>query len=470
MKTRLSGLVICLLMTCHQLRAQSQKEMPLTLNQAIIIGVQRHELLKAKTNYRDASLEGINAAKKDGLPDVIVSAQQAYGTLNGLNGLPSGMSGLIATVSGPVSNSQNWNAAFTGLYASEIDWNVFAFGLQRAHVAEAKSFAAQSNADLEQEAFRVKVQIAGAYLNLLAARQLRNAADINLWRVSKLRDVILTRTKYGLNAGVDSTIANAELSKARIALNNALNYEQNQAANLAIQLNINEQSFALDTTYNAQIPASSSTVNAIDTLNHPELRFLMTRVNSSLSTSNYIAKTGLPRVTAFGTWQERGSGFSPGYQPGVSSSYSRDYLTGVDPIRQNYFVGVGITWNISALSRSSSRSKAQRLITEGLKDEYNYMHITLNNQLEEGNKRIKITLENYKEAPLQLDAAEKAYAQKEALYNNGLATIVDVTQALYNLNAAETDLSISGNAVWQSFLYISASSGNLDSFLKLTLN
>jgi len=451
-------------MTCQQLWAQNQEEMPLTLDQAIKIGVQRHELLKAKTNYMNASFEGINAAKKDGLPDVIVSAQQAYGTLNGLNGLPSGISGLIATVSGPVSNSQNWNGAFTGLYASEIDWNVFAFGLQKAHVAEAKSFAAQSNADLEQEVFRIKVQVAGAYLNLLAARQLRNAADINLWRVSQLCDVIHTRTKYGLNAGVDSTIANAELSKAKIALNNALNYEQNQAANLAIQLNINQQSFALDTIYNTRIPASSPAVNAIDTLNHPELRFLISRVNSSQSTSDFITKTGLPKLTAFGTLQERGSGFSPGYQPGVPSSYSRDYLTGIDPIRQNYFVGVGIAWNISALSRSSSRSKAQRFITEGLKNEYNYLHITLNNQLEEGNRRRKIALENYKEAPLQLDAAEKAYAQKEALYNNGLATIVDVTQALYNLNAAETDLSIASNAVWQSFLYISASSGNLDSF------
>ncbi|MDB4919144.1 MAG: transporter, partial [Mucilaginibacter sp.] len=94
------------------------------------------------------------SAKRDGLPDLTLSAQQAYGTINGLNGLPSGLPGLVATTAGP---SQNWNAAFGSLYLTNINRNIFSFGLQKAHVAEAKGIYDRDAADLEQERFQQQV-------------------------------------------------------------------------------------------------------------------------------------------------------------------------------------------------------------------------------------------------------------------------------------------------------------------------
>jgi len=46
-----------------------------------------------------------------------------------------------------------------------------------------------------------------------------------------------------------------------------------------------------------------------------------------------------------------------------------------------------------------------------------------------------------------------------------LTNIVDVQQALYALNKAETDLSIAYINVWQALLLKSASSGDFDLFL-----
>ena len=98
-------------------------------------------------------------------------------------------------------------------------------------------------------------------------------------------------------------------------------------------------------------------------------------------------------------------------------------------------------------------------------NEYHYLENNLTNQLEQSNKQLVNALQKYREAPIQLKAASDAYDQKKTLYSNGLTTIVDVTQALYNLNIAETDRDIAGSAVWQALLYIAASSGDLNLFI-----
>src|ERR1700741_4642224 len=101
--------------------AQAQDSV-LTLQKALNIALSKQQILKAKDNYAKASAEGIISAKRDGLPDVTLSAQQAYGTINGLNGLASGLPGLTTITSGSISATQNWNAAFGAFYSSNIDW------------------------------------------------------------------------------------------------------------------------------------------------------------------------------------------------------------------------------------------------------------------------------------------------------------------------------------------------------------
>jgi hypothetical protein len=55
--------------------------------------------------------------------------------------------------------------------------------------------------------------------------------------------------------------------------------------------------------------------------------------------------------------------------------------------------------------------------------------------------------------------------QKSVLYKNGLTNIVDVTQALYALNRAETDRDIADNNVWQALLLKAAASGDFGLFV-----
>ncbi|MDP4255187.1 MAG: TolC family protein, partial [Bacteroidota bacterium] len=97
-------------------------------------------------------------------------------------------------------------------------------------------------------------------------------------------------------------------------------------------------------------------------------------------------------------------------------------------------------------------------------DEYTVVDQQLNAQLALAEKKIRNALDNYVEAPVQVRAARDAYTQKSVLYKNGLATIVDVTTALFTLNRAETDRDIAYNNVWQALLYRAAASGDFGLF------
>lgn len=437
----------------------------LTLRGALSIAAGNYQLLQAKENYANASRSAIETAQREGLPDVTLSAQQAYGSLNGVNGLSSGISGITTITSGPVLPTQNWNGSFGALYVSNLNWNIYSFGLQHAKVAAAKGQYERDKSDLEQEQFQQQVRVATAYLNLLSAQRMRIAMEKNLQRAMDLSYSIHSRTDNGLNAGVDSSIANAEVSRARLSLTDAINNEQAQASQLAVQMGITPQPFVLDTGFIAHIPANLLT-RAGDTLaQQPILQFLQKRIDLNNLQTAYLSKSRFPRVELFGVLQDRGTGFGSSYGASNPNDYSKNYFSGVSPVRANYLVGIGVTWNFTELGRVKSRVRSQQYIGNALGNEYELEKNNLRNQLAFSNQQIVNAIKKYNEVPFQMQAASDAYLQKKALYENGLATIIDVAQTLYTLNRAEIDRDIACNAVWQAVLFKAAATGNLSDFL-----
>jgi outer membrane protein TolC len=453
---------IGIILFCYLPVAAQTTDKLLTLPDALKIASANY-LIKSKINYTKSSSESIQAAKKDALPDFILAAQDAYGTLNGVTGLGSGLPG-ITIISTTASTSQNMNASFGALYNVNMNMNVYSFGLQRAHVAAARGQYEQDRADLQQTRFDVQTTVIGSYLNLLTAQRLRIVMEDNLERISLLRDIILARTKNGLNPGVDSSIANAELSTARISLTDAVNYEESQASQLSIEMGVRQQYYTLDTSFITNLPKSIPTQNHINLQQHPVLRFLDSRVNNSDLMAVYIHKTSLPKFSFFAIGQERGTGFGSSFTSNPND-YSSDFFKGADPVRANYLLGIGLTWNITDLTRVKSKVSSQRYISAAYRDEYNRAETQYSDQLKFADQQINNALTKYEEVPIQLKSATDAYNQKKALYENGLTNIVDVTQTLFFLNKAESDSNIACSAVWQALLYKAVSAGDISMFL-----
>jgi len=439
----------------------------LTLKEALQTALANYGTLKAKANYIDASKALVKENTKEYLPDLFITAQQDYGTINGQNGPQAGLRGLGVASAGPPLSSQNWNAAFGALYVANINWDFFAFGKAKQKVKVAESEMMLNISDLEQEKFQHEVRVSAAYLNLLAAQRIIISQKNNLDRAIALQTVVITRTKNGLNPGVDSSLANAEVSNAKIALTNAIDYAQEQGSLLAQLMGIKTppRDFILDTFFVLHIPKNIYDTSQVNQQDHPVLKYYQNRIASSDELAKYYHTFNFPTFSLFGIIQGRGSGFDYSYGMQNQFAYSHGYWSGVDPTRSNYLIGLGMIWNLTTPLRIHEQVSAQKFISRGLKNEYDLANQNLVDQLVLSDLKIKNAIANYVEAPTQVKAAQDGYTQKSVMYKNGLSNIVDVTQALFTLNRAETDRDIAYNNVWQALLLKAAATGDFGLFI-----
>jgi len=434
----------------------------LTLKEAVNTALSNYGTIKAKNNYANASKSTIQQTKRDYLPNFSLSAQQDYGTINGQNGPQYGFGGLGTASSGPALDKQNWNAAFGALYLANINWDFFTFGRLKQRIKVANAVYERDKNDLEQEKFQHEIRVTAAYLNLLAAQRLTKSQEKNLSRAVTFQNTAIVRAKNGLIAGVDSSFAKAEVSNAKIALTRAKDVEQEQANRLGVLMGVTSTFYTIDTASITRIPADlldDSIKNS-----HPVLKFYQNRVDVSNQQVNYFKRLNYPTFSLFGVMQGRGSGFSSNYLLN-QNDYSSNYVDGINPTRANYLIGIGMTWNLTTLLRNHPQVRAQQYTSEGLKNEYELVDQQLKSQLALAEAKLKNALDNYREAPIQVKAASDAYLQKSVLYKNGLTNLVDLTQALFTLNRAETDRDIAYTNVWQALLLKSSALGNFELFI-----
>ncbi|HVW59108.1 MAG TPA: TolC family protein [Puia sp.] len=440
------------------------KAQTLTLKDAVKTALNNYGTVRAKANYVKASQANVLETKREYLPDLNISAQHDYGTINGINGPSYGYKGGATAVSGPAMATQNWNAAFGALYLTDVNWDFFQFGRAKEKIKVAQTVLNRDQEDLNQERFQQSVRVSAAYLNLLAAQRLVITQQRNLERAQALMNVVVARVKNQLNPGVDSSLALAEVSNARIALTNAREFQQEQANQLAIYMGVPPADFVLDSLFIARIPTALGTAPATPMNEHPLLKYYQQRINVSDEQAKYLKTFNYPTFSLFGVLQDRGSGFDYNYGTQFPDAYTGNYLKGVSFSRGNYLIGVGMVWNLTSPLRVHQQVVSQKWISEGLKEEYGLIDQQLQAQLVLSDTRIRNALDNYREAPIQVKAASDAYLQKSVLYKNGLATIVDLTTALFTLNRAETDRDIANNNVWQALLFKAAASGDFGLF------
>src|ERR1700761_3643036 len=345
----------------------------LTMRQAVQNALNNYGTIRAKANYAKASAANVKEARREYLPDINFSLSQDYGTVASNYGPYAAFKTSPVSSSGPVLATQNWNAAFGALYMTNINWDFFQFGKYKEKTAVALKTLDLNRGDLDQERFEQSVRVSAAYLNLIAAQKLIVSQQKNLDRAVAFQTVVTARAKSGLNPGVDSSLANAEVSSARIALTNAIENEQEQANTLAQLMQAAApatRNFALDSAFVSRVPTSLDSAASMPLKNHPVLRFFQERIDVSNEQAKYLRTTQYPVFSVFGIGQDRGTGFSPGYGAGNLNAYTQNYLKGVSFNTANYLVGVGVFWNFTSVLRVHQQVAAQKWNAAGLQEEY----------------------------------------------------------------------------------------------------
>lgn len=460
-----SFLLIMTLFSCLLAEgSRAQEATTLTLRSAVELGINNYPAIKAKQNYLHAAEALTRSSRNEYLPNVIASAQQSYGTINGQFGPMAPVGALGVASAGPAYSEQRWNAAFGAAYIISTNWEVFTFGRVRSKIRLGDAQTGRESADLAQEQFIHKIKISSVYLSLLIARQLVVNSRSNLERVKSIQQSVKARTLSGLNPGVDSSLVNAEVSRAKLSLIEFVNQEQVFQQQLAGLLNISAATgIDPDSLFFTTIPEIFHVLPGTD--QNPQLRFYRERVEYANRLSQVVKKSIMPGLTFFGVFQARASGFTNAYNPETSGGYSQRYWDGIHPSRYNYVTGLNLTWNLMSPLKIRQQVHAQKFVAASYQDEYDQLSLELQNQLILAEQRIENSLQSEREAPVQYKAASDAYRQKSVLYKNGLTTIVDLQQALYALNRAEIDMSVANIHVWHALLLKAAASGDFDMFI-----
>lgn len=435
----------------------------LTLQSALETAVQNYGSIKAKESYRLSSKESIELAKRQYLPNLNISIQQDYGTVNGQNGPLYGFGGYGAASSGLPLPDQNWNASFGALYLANVNWEFFSFGKAKQRVKVAESKNQRDTKDLSDEIFQHKVKVTAAYLNVLAAQKLKLSYARNLGRTDTIRRIVEVKEKNGIVPGVDLSLAKADYANAMITYTKAKDNEQEQENKLAQLLGIPAQEFVLDSTLLKRIPADFPTEKSTSLESHPLLALYKSRIDVSEQEKQFLKTQYYPSFSMVGIIQTRGSGFGNNYAQN-QNDFSSSYWDGVHPTRSNYLLGIGVSWNFTQTYRLSKEISAQDYISQGLKHEYDLAEQQLKAQLNLSDNKWKNAVLIYDQVPIQLKSANDAYIQRSVLYKNGLTDLVDLSQAIYALVRAETDRDIAVSNVWNALLLKAAAMGDFSVF------
>jgi outer membrane protein TolC len=435
----------------------------LTLPQALTLARTNYPALRARQAGIVAAAADVRTVRANYLPQLTAQGQALNGTSNQVRGA---LLGGVGPTSSGVRDFTSSQAAWTSQGMLYIDWPAVTFGRYRADVQRAQASVNQAQADYDQELFTHQVQVADAYLLALAAQKGVAVQEANLRRTQALRRIIRAGTRSGIRAGIDSSTANAETSRAQLQLLVSRQQAEQQRVRLAGLLATPAQALSLTDSarFFTRLPTLPASLDTASLGHHPTLLASQRRVAATEALSTSLSFNNRPTLSVVGATWGRGSG--------TASTANTDGTFTIDPSLQaglpfkvyNYAVGAALTWRVTELIHTKRAVTAQRSRSTQARADYDQQALQLRTEQQNAQLQLELVRQSAQEAPVQLDAARRAYVQAQARYNAGLDNLVVLTQATLVLNRAETDQALAINNVWRALLLRAATSGDLAGF------
>ena len=378
---------------------------------------------------KDAQL---TATQYNWLPSFKLNYQADLGTNNNL---PGGYFSFgIVPSNSKVRVDGNASTILTDLGIASLDWEIYNFGMYGAQKKVAVSDLQVEQLHFEQSKYDLQYNVIGYYLQLARLHDLLNIQYQNILRNTEIKRTIHSLAVSGIKAGVDTSIAEAELSKARLVyleLNNQFRQVQQQLSYIS---SIPATHLFPDSVFEDHIINSYQKMIMLpaDTANHPVINLYNALYQNSLNKEMLIKKSYLPKVSLEAAAWGRGSSVS-------SSDDFRNLGKGFGFERGNYLVGVGVTYNIIDYKKSKLQLHTRQASSNYVQKRLEEQQALLSSSIGQADIELSTADSRLKEIPQQLTAANAAYRQKLSLYKNGLTDIIELNTALSVLYRAETD-------------------------------
>lgn len=386
----------------------------------------------------DSSAIAINQSvaketKYNWLPNLNLNYQADIGTNNNVPGAYFGF-GIVPSNSGGVRPTNVSNAALSNLGIATMDWEIYNFGGYKAQNKVAGSDVKVTQNQYRLSKYQLQANAIENYLQLFQYQNLLRIQQENIDRNLQIRSFIQSLAKSGVRAGVDTSIAEAELSKSRLGLIELTDkYKQVQLQLSAIS-GIPYQNIVADTTIVKPLLsfAGQMVTDSKDSLSHPLLGYYESLYQNSKEKENLVKKTYLPKIMVEGAVWGRGSSLS-------SANEFTALNEGWGLTRSNYLVGLGVSYNLTGLKRKQLKLNTQRNTSRYEQNRLNEQKINLQTSSKQAEVELQTSLQRLMEIPHQLAASQAAYRQKYSLYKNGLIDLIELDIAQNLLYRAEAD-------------------------------
>lgn len=402
--------------TLKQLLARADQNAPALITDSSAIRIRQAQAAEVRDNW---------------LPNLKLNYQADIGTSNNVTGPYFGF-GIIPSSSGGIHATNVTSALSANLGIAAFDWELYNFGAYGAQNKVAQSAIKVEQNNFAQSKYQVEAYTIGNYLRLLSLQDYVAIQYRDIQRNQEILRSISSLTKSGVRPGVDTSIANAELSKSR------LNYIElnNQVKRIQLQLSaisgLPYQTITADTLLEAQLINLPVQQFATDTANHPLINYYQSVYQNSRQREDLVKKQYNPKILLEAAAWSRNSSVDP------SGNYN-SLSTGFGFDRNNYLVGLGISYNLFDLRRRHLKLSTQKTETDYARNKLEEEKILLANSASQANAEMETARLRLQEIPNQLKAANDGYRQKLSLYKSGLTDIIELNAALNILYRAETD-------------------------------
>lgn len=379
-----------------------------------------------KENYKGFAVKDkqINLARLDSSerlniykPQVLLQYQQAYSSVNGVSGAFYPFPGMF-NISGSASLTGS-SGTFNQYASSTVNWDIIRFGRRNLDKQIGKTNVDFQKVDALNFSNIVQKKLSERYISFLYYQITSDWHQEHLARYKDILDVTKGLALNGIVPLADTLLASSAYKKVESGL-----YQ--------VDGQLQGMQYLIEELTGTAIvkPASEQLENFFQVVYKDTAKFNLHPILAmkELETKNYglhaekQGKERLPKIMALGGLSSRSSGVDASGH--VSGAYDDMYSRSA----QNYFVGVGATWNLHQLFNAKTKQKKFESKQAVTRDEYAVMEEEIEQQIRNLDVQLRQALRAIGESDRSKAFALEAYEMYKVRYESGLINLAELLQ------------------------------------------
>jgi outer membrane protein TolC len=435
------------------------QEKTITLSEFVAASKNYYPSIQQKRALVNSAKAYSTDTKHSFLPQLRMSEQLNLSTDNSIAGsyLPIG---ITPSTSAGIRDQNNMQAGVGNLGALYGEFTLVNFGLNKAKLNSAEAIIQFEEADYSREVYNLALTVAKIFFQLLKIQNRVNVDRENVDRYQSVFKVIKALSNSGLIAGADSSLAMAELSKAK------MNYNQSVGSLMQLKLQMEgltgipiSKIIVVQPTANANILHPVYPNWMADSISNPLIQYYQKQKDILELNQQLIKKEYLPKIILAGSAWARGSSIQ-------YIDQFKSLSTGLGYQRFNYALGVGISYPLLNGLYKKDKLNINRYQLQASEYQIQNQQLALKIGMSQSTSALETSDANLLELPSQLKAAQDIYQQKMAQYKAGIISLIDLTNASFVLYRSQTDYLDVVTDWYLAQLGEAAYAGSLEQFIQ----